>query len=56
MLVEGKVGFAGFPGFGDLDHYSGDEPQKRFLAREKADDPGAFLDLPVDVFAGVGGS
>ena len=56
LLVESKVGFAGFPGFGDLDHYFGDELQKRFLALEKADGPGAFLDLAVDVFAGVGGS
>ena len=56
LLVESEVGFAGFPGFGDLDQYSGDEPQKRFLARERADDLRAFLDLAVDVFAGVGGS
>ena len=53
LLVESEVGF---PGFGDLDQYSVDEPQKRFLARERANDPRAFLDLAVDVFAGAGGS
>ena len=33
---------------------AGDEPEERFLAREEADDAGAFLDLAVDVLAGVG--
>ena len=55
LLVEREVGFAGFPGFGDLDEDAGDEPQERFLAREESDDPSAFLDLAVDVLAGGGG-
>ena len=50
-----EVGFAGFPGLGDLDEDAGDEPQERFLAREESDDAGALLDLAVDILAGVGG-
>jgi hypothetical protein len=55
LLVEGEVGFAGFPGFGDFDKDAGDKPFQRLLTGEKADDPGSFLDLAVDIFAGVGG-
>ena len=54
VSAESKVGFAGFPCLGDLDEDAGDEPQERFLAREEADDAGAFLYLAVDVLAGVG--
>jgi len=55
LLVESEGSFAGFQGFGDLDEDAGNEPQERFLAREESDDPRAFLDLAVDVLAGVGG-
>jgi len=55
LLVENEVGFAGFPGFGDLDEDVGNELQERFFAREESDDPSAFLDLAVDVLAGGGG-
>ena len=55
MLVEGEVGFAGLPGFGDFDEDAGDEPFQGLLAGEEADDTGSLLDLAVDVFAGIGG-
>ena len=54
QLVQGEVGFAGFPCLGDLDEDAGDEPHEPFLAREKADNAGALLGLAVDVLAGVG--
>jgi len=53
LFVEGEIGFACFPRFRDFYKDSSNEPQERFFAGKKADNSGSFLNLPVDVFAGI---